>query len=89
MLSYLFPSHDPRVAEIYNIGGGVDRSMSILEAIKLIEKETGKKAKTKYDETPRDGDRIWDIHDVSKFKKHYPNWDYDYSLNDIIKELCS
>lgn len=80
---------NPKVGAVYNMGGGPERSVSILEAIDLIEKETGKKAITEYVEQERKGDRIWDIHDVSKFKKDYPEWDYEYSLQDIIKDLCN
>ena len=79
---------DPKVAAVYNLGGGFERGMSILEAIEMIERETGKKAIVEYHE-PRKGDRIWDIHDVSKFRKDYPEWDYKYSLQDIIKDLTS
>ena len=80
---------NPKVGAVYNMGGGPERSVSILEAIDLIEKETGKKAITNYIDEPRKGDRIWDVHDVSKFKKDYPNWEYKYSLQDIIKDLTS
>jgi len=79
---------NPKVGAVYNMGGGPERSLSILEAIDLVEKATGKKAVTTYVDEPRKGDRIWDIHDVSKFKQDYPNWDYKYSLQDIIKDLC-
>lgn len=78
----------PKVGAVYNIGGGLERSVSILEAIALIEKEIGKKAMTEYVEQERKGDRCYDVHDVSKFRKDYPEWDYKYSLSDIIKELC-
>lgn len=79
---------NPKVAAVYNLGGGEERSLSILEAIKLIEHETGKKAIVNYLPEPRKGDRIWDIHDVSKFQKDYPSWKYKYSLQDILKDLC-
>lgn len=79
---------EPKIAEVYNIGGGPDRSVSILEAINLIEKETGKKAITEYVPEPRKGDRIWDIHITAKFLSHYRTWDYTYSLQDIIKNVC-
>jgi CDP-paratose 2-epimerase len=79
---------NPKCGAVYNLGGGEERSVSILEAIKMIENETGKKAITEYLPEPRKGDRIWDIHDVSKFQKDYPNWKYKYSLQDIIKDLC-
>ena len=79
---------NPKVGAVYNMGGGEERSVSVLEAIKLIGKETGKKVVTEYINEPRKGDRIWDIHDVSKFQKDYSNWKYKFSLQDIIKELC-
>lgn len=78
---------NPKAAAVYNMGGGRERSVSILEAIEMIEKETGKKAKIEFADE-RKGDRNWDIHDVSKFKKDYPEWDYKYNLQDIIKDLC-
>lgn len=79
---------DPK-SGVYNVGGGEERSVSILEAIKMIEKETRKKAITEYIKEPRLGDRIWDVHDCSKFMKAYPDWSYKYSLLDIIKDLCA
>lgn len=80
---------DPQVAAVYNIGGGRERSVSVLEAISLIERETGKKALFDLVEEERKGDRQWDIHDVSKFRTDYPDWNYKYSLDDIIKNLCN
>lgn len=79
---------NPKVAAVYNLGGGPDRSVSVLEAIKIIEEKTGKKAITEFGEQ-RKGDRQWDVHDVSKFRKDYPEWDYKYSLDDIFNDLCS
>lgn len=78
---------EPKIAAVYNIGGGPDREVNILQAIALIEAETGKKAITK-DGPPRPGDRVYDVHDVTKFRTDYPDWDYKYSLQDIIKDLC-
>ena len=78
----------PKSGAVYNIGGGKERSVSILEAIDLIEHETGKKAIVNYIDENRKGDRIWDIHNISKFMKDYPNWKYKYSLKDIISDLC-
>ena len=79
---------EPRIGEVFNIGGGPERSVSVLEAINLIEEETGKKAIYDfYDARP--GDRVWDVHDVSKFREHYPEWNYEYDLKDIIKDVVS
>lgn len=73
--------------EVYNIGGGRYSNCSIIEAIDIIEGLTGNKLETEYVEPNRIGDHIWWIDDVSKFKSHYPNWKYTYSLTDIIKEI--
>jgi CDP-paratose 2-epimerase len=79
--------NNPKVAAVYNIGGGPDRSVSVLEAIDAIFKETGKPAMWEFHEK-RKGDRQWDVHDVSKFRSDYPEWDYKYSLKEIIKDVC-
>lgn len=79
---------NPRKGEVYNLGGGRKASISILEAIKKIEKILNKKSKFKVLKTPRIGDHVWYINDVSKFKRHYPKWDYKYDLNKILKEIC-
>ena len=47
-----------------------------------------KKAKVKYLKNNRIGDHIWYISDVSKFKKHYPGWEYAYNNDQIIEEIC-
>lgn len=78
----------PRVAEVYNIGGARHSNISMLEAIKQFEKITGKKANIKYVKDNRIGDHIWYVSDVSKFKKHYPGWNFKYNINDIMNEIC-
>lgn len=82
-------TENPHIAAVYNIGGGLDRSISVLSAIEEIEKRVGKKAIIEYVDEPRQGDRIWDVHDVKKFREDYPEWDYKYSLSDIFDDLTS
>jgi len=60
--------------KIYNLGGGRANSCSILEAIKIIENLSGKKANYKIINKSRLGDHVWWITDNSKFKKDYPMW---------------
>ena len=79
---------NPRLGEAYNIGGSRFSNISVIEAIKKIEKILGKKAKVKYNPKNRIGDHIWYVSDVSKFKKHYPKWDYTYTSDQILEELC-
>lgn len=78
----------PRVGEAYNLGGSRYSNISVKEAIPIIEKYLKKKAIIKYDPTNRIGDHIWYISDVSKFKKHYPKWNYTYNADQILEELC-
>jgi len=78
----------PREGEVYNIGGSRYSNISMKEAIGKIEKILGKKANVEYVDQPRKGDHIWYISDVSKFKRHYPGWNFEYNIDDIIEELC-
>lgn len=77
----------PRSGEVYNIGGGRFANVSILEAIELSEKISGRRVNSEYAEKNRIGDHIWWISDVSKFKSHYPSWNYKYGLEDTLKEI--
>lgn len=79
---------NPKVAAVYNIGGGPERSVSVLEAGAMIRRTVGRPWTYEIHEA-RKGDRIWDVHDVSKFRADYPDWDYEYSLDDIINDVCS
>ncbi|WP_330205141.1 NAD-dependent epimerase/dehydratase family protein [Cyanobacterium sp. Dongsha4] len=78
---------NPRVAEVYNIGGSRFSNCSMLEAIALCEEITGKKMNWSYSETNRIGDHIWWISDVSKFQSHYSDWHFQYTIKDILTEI--
>jgi CDP-paratose 2-epimerase len=78
---------DPRSGEVYNIGGSRFANVSILEAIESLEKISGKKLECEYVEQNRRGDHIWWISDVSKFKSHYPQWDFKYNIEDTLIEI--
>lgn len=77
----------PRVAEVYNCGGGRQNSCSILEAFDHVEKRTGKTMRWEYVEQAREGDHICYISDLRKMRRHYPNWDVTKSLDDIFDEV--
>jgi len=79
----------PRVAEVYNIGGGRGNSISILESFKKIEAISGKKMLYEYVDTNREGDHICYISDLTKMKTDYPGWDITKSLDDIFSEIHS
>ena len=77
----------PKYGEVYNIGGGRYSNCSIIEALDLVEDLAKIKIKRKMIKSPRVGDHIWYITNLSKFKKHYPNWKQQYNTKKIIKEL--
>lgn len=77
----------PRIAEVYNLGGGKDNTCSILEAFDIISKISGKPMKYKYDETNRIGDHICYYSDLRKMKDHYPDWDITKSLQTTFEEI--
>lgn len=80
---------NPRSGEVYNIGGARNSNISMLEAIEKIEKILGKKANYELSDENRIGDHMWYVSDVSKFKEHYPDWDFEYDIDAILEEMCA
>jgi CDP-paratose 2-epimerase len=78
---------NPRVAEVYNIGGGKDNSCSILEAFNLTEQITGKKMIYEYIDENRIGDHMCYYSDLSKMKEHYPEFGITKNLSYIIENI--
>jgi CDP-paratose 2-epimerase len=80
---------DPRVAEVYNIGGGRENSLSILEAFERAKAISGRKMQSEYTDTNREGDHICYISDLSKIRTHFPSWTISKSLDDIFEGIYS
>ncbi len=78
---------NPRIAEVYNIGGGKENSCSIIEAFNLTEHITGKKMIYEYVDENRIGDHICYYSDLSKMQKHYPEFGITKNLNYIIENI--
>jgi CDP-paratose 2-epimerase len=77
----------PRIAEVYNIGGGRGNSCSILEAFRMTEAISGKAMNYEYVDKNREGDHICYISDLSKMRAHYPAWDIRIPLPQIFEEI--
>jgi CDP-paratose 2-epimerase len=78
----------PRVAEVYNLGGGKANACSILEAFAKVEGATGRPMNWRYIEENRIGDHICYYSDLRKMKSHYPAWGITKSLDDIFREIA-
>jgi CDP-paratose 2-epimerase len=77
----------PRVAEVYNLGGGRRNSCSIQEAFARVEALTGRPMQWRYVEKNREGDHICYISNLQKIRAHYRAWDITKSLDDIFAEI--
>lgn len=77
----------PRIAEVYNLGGGKENTCSILEAFTMIENISGKKMVYTYNETARIGDHICYYSDLRKMKSHYPQWGITKDLDITFREI--
>jgi CDP-paratose 2-epimerase len=81
-------SKAPRVAQVYNLGGGKDSSCSILEAFQATEKRTGRSMNWSYVDQNRIGDHICYYSDLRKIQSHYPAWSITKSLDIVFDELA-
>jgi CDP-paratose 2-epimerase len=77
---------NPRVGEVYNIGGCRQNSASILEVIQSLN-EIGHKLDYTISDTARVGDHICYISNMNKFKSHYPAWEITKDLKTILSEI--
>jgi len=80
---------NPRPGEVYNLGGGRENSVSMIEAIERIGSMTGKKLSWKYVEEARKGDHICYISNLGKFKRDYPSWKITRGLDRILEEIIA
>ena len=79
----------PTSGEVYNMGGGRYSNCSIIEALDLVEDIANISIERSILKKSRVGDHIWYISNLTKFKKHYPNWKQKYNTKKIIEELIS
>lgn len=79
----------PLKGEVFNIGGGKENSISIIEASNKIYQLTGNKLKFSIKKKNRIGDHIWWISDTSKFRKFYPKWKIKNKIKEILLEMIS
>jgi CDP-paratose 2-epimerase len=78
----------PRRGEVYNLGGGRFANCSVLEAIEVCERVTGRPFVWSYEDQPRLGDHIWWVSDTRKFRDHYPGWQPRHRIEDVVAEMA-
>jgi CDP-paratose 2-epimerase len=77
----------PRSAAVYNMGGGRASNCSMLEAIELCERISGRELSWDLGDAPRIGDHRWWISDLSEFRRDYPDWNLTYGIEEILREI--
>jgi CDP-paratose 2-epimerase len=77
----------PRVAAVYNIGGGRKSNCSMLEAIELCEQIAGRELDWQVSDQNRIGDHRWWISDLEPFRRDYPGWDITHDIESVLREI--
>ena len=77
---------NPRAGEVYNLGGGRQNSLSILETVDMLA-GMGYHLRYRYSPVNRIGDHICYVSDLSKIRSHFPNWRLEYDLPTIISAI--
>jgi CDP-paratose 2-epimerase len=80
---------NPQPGAVFNLGGGRENSISILEAFAKVSALTGKPMRYTYVDTPRIGDHICYISDLRHLKASLPGWTITKSLDDIFQEIVT
>ena len=77
----------PRPAAVYNIGGGRYSNCSMIEAIALCEEIAGRRLEWTLGDQARMGDHRWWISDLAEFQADFPDWEPEYDLRAILREI--
>jgi CDP-paratose 2-epimerase len=80
-------SRAPRIAEVYNMGGGRFSNCSHIEAFTIASEITGIEARTEYVDQARAGDHQWWVSSTARFEEHYPDWKLTYDVPAILREM--
>jgi CDP-paratose 2-epimerase len=77
----------PRAAAVYNLGGGRESNVSMLEAIELCQRITGRELDYTLSDTARIGDHRWWISDIDAFIEDYGEWRLTYSIEGVLRDI--
>jgi CDP-paratose 2-epimerase len=77
----------PRAGAVYNLGGGRTNAISMLEAIEACQAIAGRELDWSLSDEARVGDHRWWISDLASFRRDYPDWEFSYGLQDLLREI--
>jgi CDP-paratose 2-epimerase len=77
----------PKAAAVYNLGGGRESNVSMLEAIALCETIAGRALNYELSDQARVGDHRWWISDLDAFRRDHPDWSLTYDVPAVLREI--
>ena len=77
----------PRSAAVYNLGGGRESNVSMLEAIEKCQEIAGKELDWELSDQARAGDHRWWVSDLSEFQRDYPDFKLTYGIDAVLQEI--
>jgi len=78
---------NPRTAAVYNLGGGRQSNVSMLEAIELCQPIAGRQLDYGFSDRARVGDHRWYISDFADFERDYPEFKLEYGIEAVLREI--
>jgi CDP-paratose 2-epimerase len=77
----------PRPAAVYNLGGGRESNVSMLEAIEMCERIAGRSLEWTLSDAARVGDHRWWVSDLDAFKTDHPEWELTFGIEDVLEDI--
>lgn len=78
---------NPSPGAVYNLGGGPDNNISMLEAIAACETITGETLDWTYSDEARVGDHRWWVSDLGPFQADHPEWQIEHPIDELLREI--
>ncbi len=77
----------PASAAVYNLGGGRESNVSMLEAIAQCEQIAGRELSYTLSDDARIGDHQWYVSDFSDFERDYPEWQLTFGIDAVLRDI--
>ncbi len=78
---------NPRAAAVYNLGGGRESNISMIEAIQACQRIAGRPLDWSLSNQARVGDHRWWISDMTEFRRDYPDWRLSFGMEDVLADI--
>ena len=72
---------------MYNLGGGRESNVSMIEAIEFCQEIAGQQLEYALSDQARIGDHRWWISDLASFKADYPGWQLTFGIEDVLRDI--